>query len=48
MTELPGNVTGMSLEEFDEASNHPYECKCKICLQWWEEIGSENEDEGAE
>jgi hypothetical protein len=44
MSELPGSVTGMTLEEFDEASNHPYECKCELCEKWRQEIGEEEED----
>ncbi len=31
----------LSLKEFDEASNHPYECRCKICEQWWKEMPEE-------
>jgi len=24
---------------FVEASDHPYNCTCEICLQWWREMG---------
>lgn len=26
---------GLTLEQFDEASNHPYECRCPVCVNWW-------------
>ena len=25
----------------DDASNHPYECTCEICQEWWQELGPE-------
>ena len=28
---------------FDAASNHPYECKCELCKEWWEKMGPEEE-----
>ena len=31
------------LSNFKEASNHPYECTCKICKEWWELMGPEPE-----
>jgi hypothetical protein len=29
----------------DAASNHPYECKCKLCKEWWAACGPEMEDD---
>ena len=26
---------------FEAATEHPYECKCDICIEWWEEMGDE-------
>ena len=33
------------LKRFDEASNHPYECRCELCLEWWQLVGPEREDD---
>jgi len=33
------------LANFDAASNHPYECKCKLCKEWWAACGPEMEDD---
>ncbi len=37
-------LTPEQLKRFDEASNHPYECKCKICKEWWELVGPEKDE----
>ena len=29
--ELEKVLKGMTVEEFQEASNHPYNCQCRIC-----------------
>lgn len=37
-------INGMTLEQlarFDEASNHPYECQCEICKEWWAQVPEE-------
>ena len=41
-------TTPEQLARLDEASSHPYECKCDLCKEWWdsmppEEDGSEEE-----
>jgi hypothetical protein len=28
-------LTPEQLKRFDEASNHPFECNCEICREWW-------------
>lgn len=28
-------------KRLDEATEHPYECKCELCLEWWKEMGPE-------
>ena len=28
-------LTPEQLKRFDEASNHPFECDCEICREWW-------------
>ena len=28
-------MTDEELARFDEASNHPYECQCALCREWW-------------
>lgn len=38
-------MTPEELKRFDEASNHPYECGCEICLEWWDAVGPEEEDD---
>lgn len=41
MTENEKPFDNMILEEFDAASNHPYECKCDLCKRWWAELPEE-------
>ena len=39
---------GMTPEEvarFDQASNHPYECRCALCQDWWDQMGPEDAPE---
>jgi len=44
LRQLTGEDHGpFSLERFDEASNHPYECKCKLCQEWWKLMPSEDD-----
>lgn len=31
------------LARFTEASDHPYECRCDMCLEWWEHVGPEDD-----
>lgn len=38
-------VSDEMLTRFDVASNHPYECKCAICKEWWKACGPEMEDD---
>lgn len=37
-------ITPEALARFDEASNHPYECRCEICLEWWQNMGGPEHD----
>lgn len=30
---------------FDEASEHPYECRCWKCKFWWENVPPEDREE---
>lgn len=30
------------LRRFDEASNHPYECRCELCIEWWSFVPPED------
>lgn len=39
-------LTPKQQAEFDEASNHPYECKCRICKKWWKLVGPERDNDG--
>lgn len=32
------------LKKFDEASNHPYKCRCEICLEYWKLVGPDDDD----
>lgn len=34
-------MTPEELKRFDEASNHPYACRCAICKEWWRLMGPE-------
>jgi hypothetical protein len=38
-------LTDEQLARFDAASNHPYECRCPLCLEWWSLVPPENEEE---
>ncbi len=40
-------MTPEQLKRFDEASNHPYECKCDICKEWRSLVPPEDDDEDA-
>jgi len=41
--ELEKVLKGMTVEEFQEASNHPYNCQCRICKLWWENMPPEED-----
>ena len=48
MNSNPMTITPMTpeqLKRFDEASNHPYECECEICKEWWSLVPPEEEEE---
>jgi hypothetical protein len=30
--------------DFDIAMEHPYECKCKLCEDYWKELPPEEDD----
>lgn|GEM_PF-2222466 len=34
-----------ALAALEVASDHPYTCRCRVCLQWWAHCGPEWEDE---
>ena len=43
---MPGDImTPEQLKRFDEARNHPYECGCEICKEWWAHVGPEDDPE---
>jgi hypothetical protein len=42
------DLTPEQLARFDEASNHPYECRCDLCREWWELMGPEREGDEEE
>lgn len=31
--------------KFDQASEHPYECKCDLCKLWWANVPPEDDGE---
>lgn len=31
---------------FDAATEHPYECRCELCQEWWENVPPEDDAEG--
>lgn len=39
----PKPMTQDEQARIDEASEHPYECRCKICLAWWKAVGPERD-----
>ena len=41
--ELEKQLEGMTVKEFAEASNHPYNCKCRICELWWKNMPPEED-----
>lgn len=38
-------LTDEQLARFEAASNHPYECRCPLCVEWWSLVPPENEEE---
>ena len=38
-------LTPEQLKRFDEASNHPYECKCELCKEWWSLVPPEDDED---
>jgi hypothetical protein len=38
-------MTPEELKRFDEASDHPYECRCELCLEWRAQMPPEDEEE---
>lgn len=40
--EPPIQATPEEIKRFDEASNHPYECNCDLCKEWWEQVPPED------
>lgn len=37
-------MTPEQLKRFDEASEHPYECRCKLCKEWWKAVPPEDNE----
>ena len=37
-------MTPEQLARFDAASNHPYECGCELCKEWWAQMPPEDDD----
>jgi len=33
----------MHIKDFDEATEHSYDCQCELCQEWWEKVGPERE-----
>lgn len=40
------NIPQDFLEDFAEATNHAYNCRCAKCKVWWEKMGNEEEGYG--
>jgi len=38
-------LSGQELKDFDEASNHDYDCKCSKCKKWWNLVGNEDDED---
>lgn len=38
-------ITPPSQKFLDAGSEHRYDCRCRVCLQWWIEMGPEDPDE---
>lgn len=41
-TKIPQPVIS---KKFTAASNHPYQCRCGICLTWWAQVGPEPDED---
>lgn len=37
-------MTDEEIKRFDEASNHPYECRCELCKEWWAQVPPEDDE----
>lgn len=42
---LLGNLTQVVGSDFAAASDHPYTCRCKICLAWWVKMANAEDEE---
>ena len=42
MTDRDWGKKPMTDAEFDEASSHPYECKCELCKEWLNQVPPED------
>jgi hypothetical protein len=41
---LVSDMTPEQLVRFDAASNHLYTCRCPICLEWWTQVPTEDDE----
>lgn len=39
------DVAGIDIE-FDQASDHDYNCQCMKCLKWWAKMGPDGGEPG--
>lgn len=37
-------LTDEQLARFNAASNHPYECQCELCQEWWSLMPREEDE----
>lgn len=43
---IAGVFTDLIESDFMEASNHPGSCRCDICLEWWVQMGPDEDSQG--
>jgi hypothetical protein len=39
-------IGGQEAESLRQASDHPYHCRCSLCLAWWAAVGREQQGDG--
>ena len=42
---MTDELNAKKMATFFEASDHPYECRCEKCKEWWRAVGPEMEDD---
>ncbi len=45
LNSLVGRLAQVVGSDFAEATDHPYACRCDICLAWWVKMANDEDEE---